>query len=152
MKSTYQLTLSALLLTLLLAACGPTINQIKPQPTATVDKSFQAQVSPIPTIPPYRCGAWSSNNAPGANSTISIYAKLTKDVTGVSGAKASAVVHFQDNDVTLDQQPVSDGNGYVSFSLPLQGRQPHQVPATVDVTFTVGGTTVHCSPAFFTPN
>jgi hypothetical protein len=154
MKNTYRLILSALLLTLLLllAACGPTVNQIKPQQTATVNTSFQEQLSPIPTIPPYRCGAWSSNNAPDAYSTIAIYAKLTKDVAGVSGAKASAVAHFKDNDMTLDQQPVSDNNGYVSFSLKLQGHQPRQVPATVDVTFSVGGKTVQCSPAFFTPN
>jgi hypothetical protein len=154
MKTMYQSTLSTLLLALfpLLTACGPTVNQIKPQQTPTVDKAFQAQLSPIPTIPPYRCGAWSSNNAPDAYSTISVYAKLTKDINGVSGAKATAVAHFKNDDATLNQQPVSDNNGYVSFSLPLQGRQPRQVPATVDVTFAIGGTTIQCSPAFFTPN
>ncbi len=153
MKIIHHITFSAFAigLLLLLAACEPIVSQPKPQQTVTIKKSFQSQVSPIPTVPAYRCGAWSSNNAPKADSTITIYAKLTKDVMGVPGATATAVVHFQGGDLTLDQQPVSDSGGYVSFPLPLQGRQPGQVPATVDVTFAVQGTTVHCTPAFFTP-
>jgi len=39
----------------------------------------------------------------------------------------------------------------VVFTLPLQGRQPKGVPATIAVTFTLGGTTVQCADAFFTP-
>jgi hypothetical protein len=85
-------------------------------------------------------------------STIFIYARLTKDVAGVSGATATAVVHFKNFDLTLDQQPTSDSGGYVSFPLSLQGREPYKIPATVDVTFTnFPGGTVHCTPAFFTP-
>ena len=137
---------------ILLAGCGPTVNQIKPQQTVTIDKSFQSQTTHLPTVPAYRCGAWASNNAPGAFSTITVYAKLTKNIAGIGGATARAVAHFQDSDVTLDQQPVSDDGGYVSFTLPLQGRQPVQVPATVAVSFTVGNTTITCTPAFFTPN
>ena len=153
MKHICRTFFSVLLLGLLLplTACGATVNQIKPQQTITVDKSFQAQVSPIPTTPPYRCGAWSANNAPGAYSVLTVYAKLTKNVIGVAGATASATVHFYNNDVTLDQQPVSDAGGYVTFSVALQGRQPRQTPTTVDVTFNVGGKEVHCSSAFFTP-
>jgi len=108
------------------------------------------QVSPVPTVPPYRCGAWASNNAPGAYATIIIYAKLTKDVTGTPSIPATAVAHFKYANITLDQQPVSDGNGYVSFTLPLQGRQPRLIPATVDVKFATSGSPVQCS-AFFTP-
>ena len=137
---------------LLLAACGPTVTQVKPQQTVVVDKSFQSQVSPLPTAPAYRCGAWSSNNAPGAYSTITIYAKLTKNVMGIAGATASATAHFTQGDVALDQQPVSDAGGYVAFTLPLQGRQPAQTPTTVDVSFSVNGQTIPCSAAFFTPN
>ena len=153
MRNIHRLTFSAMLATLLLIliACGPTVDGIKPQQTVTVDKSFQVQVSPIPAVPTYRCGAWSSNNAPNAFGTILIYAKLTKDIHGVGGATARATVHFQGNDTTLDQQPTSDSGGYVSFTLPLEGRQPRQVPATVDVTFTIAGITVPCSQAFFTP-
>ena len=67
-------------------------------------------------------------------------------------ATASAVVHFQGNDQTLDQHPTSDNGGYVSFTLSLQGQQPVKVPATVVVTFTnFPGGTLHCSQAFFTP-
>jgi hypothetical protein len=139
-------------LLLMLAACGATPDQVVPQETVTVSSTFQSQVSPIPTVPTYRCGAWSSDNAPGADSTINIYARITKNIAGVGGATATAVVHFQDGNQVLDQHPVSDNGGYVSFTLALQGRQPGRVPATVDVTFTnFPGGTLHCTPAFFTP-
>ena len=137
---------------LMLTACGATATQVGPQQTVTVSSGFQSQVSPIPTIPTYLCGAWSSNNAPGPNSTIVIFARITKNLAGVNGATANAVVHFQGGDQELDQHPASDNGGYVSFQLPLQGRQPVGTPATVDVTFTnFPGGTLHCTPAFFTP-
>jgi hypothetical protein len=149
------LTVLALSLPLLLAACTPSVTgQTNTQQTVTIDKGFQSKVSPIPTVPPYRCGAWSSNNAPGTNSTITIYARITKDIAPVSGASATAVVHFKSSDQQLGSQTVSDNGGYVSFTLPLQGQQPSQVPATVDVTFTNlpgGHGPLHCTPAFFTP-
>jgi hypothetical protein len=136
---------------LMLTACGVTPDQVAPQLTVTVSSGFQSQASPIPAIPTYLCGAWSSNNAPGPNSTIVIFARITKNLTGVNGANASAVVHFQSGDQELDQHPASDNGGYVSFQLPLQGRQPVGIPATVDVTFGIPGTTVKCTSAFFTP-
>ena len=139
-------------LLLVLAACGATPDQLAPQQTVTVSKKFQSQVSPIPPVPTYLCGAWSSNNAPGPNSTINIYARITKNLVGVNGATATAVVHFQGGDQELDQHPASDNGGYVSFTLDLQGRQPDRIPATVDVIFTnFPGGTLHCQPAFFTP-
>jgi hypothetical protein len=136
---------------LLVVACGPSVNQIKPQQTVSVGKSFQTQVTPLATVPTYRCGAWASNNAPNAFTTILILAKLTQDIKSVEGASATATAHFQGGDVTLDTQPTSDQGGMVSFTLSLQGRQPKGIPATVDVSFTVGKATVACSPAFFTP-
>lgn len=148
-----SLILPALLL--LLAACGPTVtvNQVAPQTTVTIPPAFQVQTSPLPTAPPYRCGAWASDNAPDLHGTITIYAKLTEDMKGVIGARAQAVAHFQEGDSLLDQQPVSDDGGYVSFQLPLDGRQSPGVPATVDVTFAINdGTRVECSSAFFTPH
>src|SRR5947208_9246823 len=138
MKNFYLILLSvfSLCLLLLLAACGPSVSsQTNVQPTPTVDKSFQSQRSPIPTVPPYRCAAWSSNNAPGAFSTVNIYARLTRDIAPVSGAAATAVVHFKSFDQPLTTPAPSDVGGYVSFTLQLQGHQPAQVPATVDVTF-----------------
>src|SRR5215471_11321822 len=138
-------------LLLMLTACGATTEQIVPQQTVTVSSGFQSHISPIPTIPTYLCGAWSSNNAPGPNSTIIIFARITKNLAGVGGATASAVVHFQSGDQELDQHPTSDNGGYISISLPLQGRQPVGTPATVDVTFGFPGNTVKCTPAFFTP-
>lgn len=154
MKKNTFLSLLALTLTLLLAGCSTVIaNQAPPQQTVVINPTFQSQVSPVPAVPKYRCGAWASNNAPGTFSTITIYARLVSNLTGVGGATATAVVHFHEGDVTLDQQPQSDGGGYVSFSLSLQGRQPQTIPATVDVTFTnFPGGTVKCTPAFFTPN
>lgn len=120
-------------------------------PTVTIDQAFQEQVSPIATVPPYACGAWTSNNTPGAYGSFSLYARLTRSVAGVAGAKARAVVHLRYQDVTLPQQPASDSGGYVTFFFALMGRQPPLLPATIDVTFTVDGTTVRCSQAFFTP-
>ena len=155
MHKHYSLVLTfvafCLALLLLLAACGSTAAQSVPQQTVTVSSGFQSQASPIPPIPTYLCGAWSSSNAPGPNSTIVIFARITKNLAGVSGAAASATVHFQSGDQELDQHPTSDQGGYVSFSLPLQGRQPVGTPATVDVTFGFPGATVKCTPAFFTP-
>src|SRR5256714_9620105 len=120
-------------LLLLLAACGPSVSsQTNVQPTPTVDKSFQSQRTPIPTVPPYRCAAWSSNNAPGAFSTINIYARLTRNIAPVSGAAATAVVHFQTFDQPLQAQTPSHGGGNVSFTLQLQGHERTQIPATVD--------------------
>lgn len=155
MDNTHRLVITAFLLALwlLTAACTPGVTASVPsdQPTVTVNPSFQTQISPVPTVPPYRCGAWSSNNAPGQYATITIYAKLTKASAGVSGASAVAVAHLQDNDVLLDQQPTSDDGGYVKFSLSLLGRQPAKVPATVDVSFRIDKQTIVCTPAFFTP-
>ena len=142
---------SCSVLLLVLSACGATTEQVVPQQTVTVSSGFQSKVSPIPAIPKYLCGAWSSNNAPKPNSTILIFARITKDLEGVRGATATAVVHFQGGDQTLDQHPASDNGGYVSFTLALQGRQPVKIPATVGVTFGFPGVTLNCTPAFFTP-
>ena len=147
------LTLGSVFLVMLLAtACGTSATAIKPQPTVVISKSFHNQLSPSPTAPTYSCGAWSSNNTPGPGATINIYARIMHDLKPVSGATASAVVHFQNFDQQLGQE-TSDNGGYVTFTLSLQGHQPVNVPATVDVTVTnlPGGKTVHCTPAFFTP-
>ncbi|HLX40111.1 MAG TPA: hypothetical protein VKR42_06240 [Ktedonobacteraceae bacterium] len=142
---------ACLTLLVLLSACGVTPTQANVQPTVTINPAFQSQLTPVPTIPPYLCGAWSSNTAPGSGATITIYARLVKNMQGIAGAEANAVVHFQYQDVQLDPA-TSDSGGYVSFTLPLQGRQPVGVPATVDVTFTnFPGGTLQCSSAFFTP-
>jgi hypothetical protein len=139
------------MLLLLLTACGPTVSRPPTQPKITVESDFQNQAAPPPPVPTYRCGAWASNNAPGPYSTIFIYAKLTQNIIGVRGAVPTATAHFNGTDVILKQQPVSDGGGYVTFLLPLEGRQPDGVPTTVDVSFKVNGETVQCTPAFFTP-
>jgi len=143
---------SVFILLVLLTACGPMASQVKPQSTVVISKSFQSRLSPIPSPAKYRCGAWSSNNTPGTDATITIYARITKSLKPVPGANASAVVHFQNADQPLDQTPISDSGGYVTFTLSLQGHQPANIPATVDVTFTnFPGGTLHCTPAFFTP-
>jgi hypothetical protein len=144
--------LFALAAVLALAGCGsgPTINAAQPQQAATINPGFQSQISPIPTVPPYRCGAWTSNNAPNPGATITVFARLTHDGKGVQGITAVADVHFRSGDVTLNQA-TSDAGGYVSFPLPLQDRQPAQVPATIDVTFSgLPGGSLKCT-TFFTP-
>jgi hypothetical protein len=135
-----------------LVACGAAIDVAKPLPTVTINPAFQTKIAPIPTMSPYRCGAWASTNVPGAYATIIIYARLMHDIHPISGKQASATVHFQSGDFTINQIQVSDPGGYVSFTLNLQGRQPARVPATVDVTFTgIPGGSLKCSAAFFTP-
>lgn len=141
----------AALLLLLLTACGPTVSRPPTQPKITIDSSFQNQETTPPPVPLYRCGAWASNNAPGPYSTIIIYAKLTQNIVGISGGTATAIAHFKGTNVALKQKQVSDNGGYVTFLLPLEGRQPDGVPTTVDVSFNVEGETVQCTPAFFTP-
>jgi hypothetical protein len=151
-KYTVLFALSLPFILLLISCGGPSVDQATPQQTVTVNPNFQSRLSPIPSPPTYNCGAWASNNAPGPNDTITIYARLTHNLQPVSGATASAVVHFQNNDQPLDQHPTSDGGGYVSFTLSLQGQQPVKIPATVSVTFTnFPGGTLNCSQAFFTP-
>jgi hypothetical protein len=141
---------------ILFAACSSIVpvSQVQKQPTVTIPKSFQAQISPIPTFPPLVCGSWSSNNAPSPGGVITIYAKLTDNLAGVSGAVATATVNFAFGSVTLADNPISDSGGYVTFTLPLQNRQPVGVPATVSITFySVPGHkgSVSCTQAFFTP-
>lgn len=147
--------MSALLLTLLLvlSACGPTVTVTHPQaqPTVTINKSFQKDVPQVPQIPKYLCGAWSSANNPNPYGVINIYARLTQDVKPVPGASARATAHFAYGDLNLDQAPVSDSGGYVTFVLQLRGQQPRITAATVDVSFNVNGKTIACTPAFFTP-
>jgi hypothetical protein len=136
-----------------LVACQSTTNTVQGlPPQATVNPGFQSQMSPIPTVPPYRCAAWDSNNAPNPGSTIVIYARLTHNLQGVAGKTASATVHFRSGDFTINQNATSDSGGYVSFTLNLQNRQPVKVPATVDVTFNgLPGGPLKCTQAFFTP-
>lgn len=145
------LIIKLLLLLCLLSACRSDAHQLASVPSVTINPSFQRQLSPVPTVPLYRCGAWVSNNTPDAYATIIIFAKLTKeDLTGAVGIPATALVHFKYAQVMLDQRLVSDRNGYVTFTLSLQGRQPRLMPATVDVKFAVSGSAVQCE-AFFTP-
>jgi hypothetical protein len=154
-QHTFYITILAFCGLFLLAACGPAVSsQVQAQPTPTISKSFQTIATPIPTVPPYRCAAWSSNNAPGAFSTITVYARITKNIAPVSGANASAVVHFRSGDQPITAQAPSDNGGYVTFQVQLQGRQPHGIPATIDVSFSnIPGYngTLRCTSAFFTP-
>ncbi|MBA2285067.1 MAG: hypothetical protein H0W02_06270, partial [Ktedonobacteraceae bacterium] len=71
----------------------------------------------------------------------------------VAGATANATVHFRSGDQQLSQT-TSDTGGYVAFPLQLQGQQPNDIPATVDVAFANipnGPASLNCTPAFFTP-
>jgi len=134
----------------LLSACGPTVHQGQPQQTPTVNQQFQKQMTPMPTMPAYRCGAWASHNMPDAHSPIIIYARLTRgNASSLAGVTAHAVVHLKGGDVPLYEKPTSDTGGYVAFNLSLVGEQPRLVPATVDVTFDTQEGITTCN-AFFT--
>ncbi len=140
----------------LLCACGAkpdasnTSATSAQQKTVHVGRGFQNALPKIPTLPAYRCGAWASNTTPGVYSVITIYARLSQDISGMRNIPAKALAHFSHGDVSLAQRPVSDTNGNVFFVLPLQGRQPSLQPTTVEVSFSVAGRSVSCS-AFFTP-
>jgi hypothetical protein len=142
----------ALMALLTLAACGPaqTVSMGGPPQTVTVSQRFQAQAPVMPTVAPYRCGAWASTNAPAPGDTITIYAKVTHQNLGVANIPATATVHFHSGDASLGKA-TSDSGGYVTFTLPLQGRQPALKPATVDVTFTSLSSGALTCTAFFTP-
>jgi hypothetical protein len=145
------LFLALLVLSCLLASCAPTVDRTDTYSGSKVNPAFQTQMSPIPTPPSYTCGAWSTPNNPSTYSTITVHAKLTKNVAGVPNISATATAHLQYGDVPLDQHPVSDKGGYVTFFFSLAGRQPYLQPATIDVAFALKNTTIHCS-AFFTPD
>lgn len=137
----------------ILAACATQTSTLSANAnvTVTINQQFQQQTPAIPTVTPYRCGAWSSNNRPGAGDTITIFARLTHDSVGVKGQVAIAVVHFSRGDNNLGNA-TSDAGGYVMFKLSLNNQQPANLPATVDVTFPgMPGGGVKCSQAFFTP-
>lgn len=140
-------------LSYLLTACNSAFVAPKPSnqvQTVSVDSTFQ-RGSPSAATPGYLCGAWSSNNAPSMQGTITIYARLTRDVVGIPGAPATAIIHFHNGDVTLTSHPTSDAGGFVNFTFSLLGRQPAGIPATVDVAFTLDQDTLDCTSAFFTP-
>ena len=137
---------------LALTACGsfPTISTAQPRQTIKISAGFQMQLSPLPTVEPYRCGAWASTNAPGPGTTITIYSRLTHDNLGVRGIAATATVHFHSGDARL-AQTTSDAGGYVSFTLPLMNKQPAHIPATADVNFTGTPSGSLTCTTFFTP-
>jgi hypothetical protein len=150
-----QMCVPSIFLLLALSACGPIANQWQATRNVSVNKAFQKNLPRLPLIPSYLCGAWSSNNAPSPYSSINIYARLTQHsaqaITPVKAAPAQATIHYAYGDKKLDQVPVSDSGGYVTFYLQLQGQQPRFVAATIDISFKVDGKQVPCSQAFFTP-
>jgi hypothetical protein len=154
MKSIHTFVAS-ILLPLALTACGPTASQWQVTRNVSVGKAFQKNLPALAPIPRYLCGAWSSNNAPDPYSSINIYARLTQqvnqEITPVQAAPAQATIHYAYGDKKLDQVPVSDSGGYVTFYLQLQGQQPRLAAATIDIFFKVDGHQIPCSHAFFTP-
>src|SRR5262249_33882265 len=56
-KSFFAVAFLLLLIAPLATACSPLATQAQPQSTAAVRSSFQAALSPVPTVPQYLCGA-----------------------------------------------------------------------------------------------
>ena len=95
-----------LLLGILLSACGGGTQTAAVSSTPTAVPTIQMQdpnPTPIPTLPPYTCGAWTTTPSLDSNkvSQVGIYAKFTKLVNGnpqgVAGATATATLQWPDS-------------------------------------------------------
>jgi hypothetical protein len=117
-----------LLLSLLVIACGennanPTPDLGNPQITVTIH--FSNNMSSIPTVAPYLCGAWITNTTPAfrPGNKIPVYAHFIHDVNGnpvgVTGASAQASVEwadgYRDSEVAITE---SDGLAVFYFTIP----------------------------------
>ena len=150
------------LVSVLVVACGNTSATAglgSPPVTLTINLN-QTFSSPTPTLPPYSCAAWVTQNSPAyyQNSVIEVYAKYVQNVNGnpagMSGAHAQATVLWPAGaPTTVAVNTSSDGLAVFPVSL-----QPDAVGhvVLVEVSFTSldGQHTCNVSgsqDAFFTP-
>jgi hypothetical protein len=135
----------------LIVACGggtsnnTQSNQANPAVTVTINLE-NTNTTPLPTMTPYTCGAWTTNTSPAynANTEIAVYAKYTQNVNGVpqgiDAATAVATMHWGDG--TTDTQTVnttSDGLAVFDFNASSKGAAVGKL-SLVTVTFTKDGT------------
>jgi hypothetical protein len=142
--------LTLLLTSILLVACGGSASALQsplstPQVTVTIHLATN-DTGKLPTLPPYTCGAWTTNASPAYNGNvpIPIYAKFVQSVAGnpqgVAGASATATYYWGDG--TVDTQTAStgtDGLAFFSMSAATKGGAVGKL-SLVTVSFAKAGT------------
>jgi hypothetical protein len=136
----------------LIVACGggtansnAQSNLTNPEVTVTINLG-NTNTTPLPTMTPYTCGAWTTNASPAYNASteIAVYAKFTQNVNGdpqgIDAATAIATIHWGDG--TTDQQTVNTtSDGLAVFDFNASNKQAAVGKLTlVTVTFTKDGT------------
>jgi uncharacterized protein involved in high-affinity Fe2+ transport len=136
----------------LIVACGGGTTNSSMQsnvtnPVVTVTISLgNTNTTPLPTMTPYTCGAWTTNTSPAYNASteVAVYAKYTQSVNGnpqgVDAATATATIHWGDG--TADIQTInttSDGLAVFDFNATNKGTSVGKL-TLVTVTFTKDGT------------
>src|SRR5437016_407197 len=136
----------------LIVACGggttnsnTQSNVTNPIVTVTINLG-NTNTTPLPTLSPYTCGAWTTNTSPAYNASteVAVYAKYTQSVNGnpqgVDAATATATIHWGDG--TTDTQTInttSDGLAVFDFNATNKGTAVGKL-TLVTVTFTKDGT------------
>jgi hypothetical protein len=115
-------------LSVLVMACGAsntTATTDLGAPPVTVTIRFNSNASPVPTVAPYLCGAWTTNTTPAfePGREIPVYAHFIHIVNGnpigVSGANAQATVEWADGyRDTTGATTGSDGLAVFYFTIP----------------------------------
>jgi hypothetical protein len=118
---------SLLVFSVILAACdtGSTTTTNLGEPQVTVTIHFNNNVSLVPTVAPYLCGAWITNTTPAfkPGDKIPVYAHFIHLVhgnpIGVGGASAQANVEWADGDSNRESaMTTTDGLAVFYFTIP----------------------------------
>lgn len=128
LKSSAMLLL--VLLSVLVIACGTsntTTTRDLAAPQVTVTIRFNTDTSPVPTVAPYLCGAWTTNTTPAFNPgrEVPVYAHFIHNVNGnpvgISGANAQATVEWADGYRDTEAATTGD-DGLVVFYFAIPNR------------------------------
>ena len=119
-----------LLTSFIVVACSTgsdtaTTNLGAPPATVTIQFNNDLTTTPLPTQPPYLCGAWITNTSPAfvPGSTIPVYAKFIHLVNGnpqgVAGAAAQATLYLTGAAPKALQPTTTQADGLAVFSFQL---------------------------------
>lgn len=151
-----------LLVSVLVAACGANNTaQVPGAPPVTVTINLnRIFASPTPPLPPYSCGAWTTEATPGyyQGAVVDVYAKYVQNVNGnpqgMNQATAIASVYWPDGSVVTLPAVHTTSDGLAVFQIPLQpSAVNHVVLVGVSFTSADGSRTCNVSEsqrAFFT--
>ena len=127
-----------MLLTIVILACGACSPSF-PDTQAAPEQSLPAIRTPntrlTPTVPPlsYTVGAWPSNSAPAAGSSVKIFVSFRDAGAPVAGGHVSVVAHYPGR--TISFGPFATGSdGYTALAVPVGGivmAGPGHTPASV---------------------